>query len=168
MKRPLVSQGEVAKEAGAPGETSEKPVDDFELWRSITDSWKRLQRGVEKNLASIDLTLAEVRIMKILREKGSTPMNYFSQETMLSQPSITGIVDKLEDRGLVERVRSREDRREVLIAITHKGDRVLQKGMDLHKQFVERTISTLTPYEVAHLVGLFKKLADASDPPAHS
>jgi DNA-binding MarR family transcriptional regulator len=164
----LVSQREFAKSARAPGQTGEKPVDDFELWRSITDSWKRLQRGVEKNLATLDLTLAEVRIMKTLREKGSTPMNYFSQEIMLSQPSITGIVDKLEGRGLVERVRSLEDRREVLIAITPKGGHVLQKGMDLHKQFVERTLSTLKPHEVDELVGLFKKLADASDPQAQS
>lgn len=166
MNGPLVSQSEVAKRARAPGETREKPVDEVELWRSIADSWKRLQRAAEKNLASLDLTPAELRIMRLLREQGSTPMHRFCQETMLSQPSITGIIDKLEDRGLVERVRSLEDRREVLIAITPKGDHAYQKGMDLHRQFVERALSNLKPDEVDVLVGLFKKFADASDPQA--
>jgi DNA-binding MarR family transcriptional regulator len=161
----LVSQREVAK-AGAPGGTGGSAVDEVEQWRSIANSWKRLQRAAEKNLAPLDLSPgAELRIMGVLREQGSMPMNRFCKETLLSQPSITGIIDKLEDRGFVERVRSREDRREVLIAITSKGDHAYQKAKELHRQFVERTLSNLKPGEVDQLVALFKKFADACDPP---
>ncbi len=138
-------------------------VDEVELWRSVIDSWKRLQRAAEKNLLRADLSVAELRILKVLREQGSTPMNRFSTETMLSQPTITGMVDKLEERGLVERVRSVEDRREVLIAITPKGSETLAKGMDLHRQFVEKSLSALRPEDVDLLVRLLKRLADASD-----
>ncbi|MDA4115567.1 MAG: MarR family transcriptional regulator [Thaumarchaeota archaeon] len=128
----------------------------------MSTSWKRLQHDAEKNLLRIDLTLAELRILKVLREQGSSPMNRFCSETMLSQPSITGIVDKLEERGLVERVRSREDRREVLIAITAKGNETYSKGIDLHRQFVEKALSALEVEEARSLVSLLKKLADAS------
>jgi DNA-binding MarR family transcriptional regulator len=110
-----------------------------------------------------DLSRAELRILKVLREQGSSPMNRFSTETMLSQPTITGIIDKLEERGLVERVRSKEDRREVLIAITPEGSKVLVKGMELHRQFVERALSAMEADEVTVLVSLLEKLADASD-----
>jgi len=158
----MVSHGDVPRKARPSGETKE-PVDEVELWRSLVDSWKRFQRGAEKNLAVLDLTPAELRILRVLREQGSSPMNHFSQETMLSQASITGIIDKLEERGLVERVRSREDRREVLIAITPKGDHAYTRGMDLHKQFVEKALSALKADEVDTLVSLFKRLADASD-----
>jgi DNA-binding MarR family transcriptional regulator len=156
----LVSQSKVTKEATAAREIA---VDEVELWRSVVDSWKRLQRGAEKNLALLDLTPTELRIMRVLLEKGSSPMNWFCHETMLSQPSITGIIDKLEERGLVERVRSKEDRREVLIAITVKGNDAYAKGMDLHRQFVEKALSALESEEVDALVSLLKKLADASD-----
>jgi DNA-binding MarR family transcriptional regulator len=159
----LVSQSEVAKKAKVAGETSQGPLDEVELWRSMVDNWKRLKHGAEKNLLRFGLTVAELRILRVLREQGSSPMNRFSAETMLSQPSITGIIDKLEEGGLVERVRSREDRREVLIAITAKGDQVYAKGMDLHRQFVEKALSALEADEVHALVSLLKKLADASD-----
>jgi DNA-binding MarR family transcriptional regulator len=163
VNEPLVSQ-EVTKRSRSAGEAGEKPVDEVAVWRSIADSWRRLQRAAEKNLAALDLSPhAELRILKLLREQGSTPMHRFCQETMLSQPSITGIIDKLEDRGLVERVRSKEDRREVLIAITPKGERAYLEGKDLHRQFVERALSSLKPAEVNELVVLFKKFADASD-----
>ena len=139
------------------------PIDEVELWRSLANDWKRLQRGAEKNITRLDLSIAELRILRVLREKGSSPMNRFCGETMLSQPTITGIVDKLEERGLVGRVRSREDRREVLIAITPKGDEEFVKGMDLHRQFVKKALSVMTTDEVDALVSLLKKLADASD-----
>jgi DNA-binding MarR family transcriptional regulator len=138
-------------------------VDEVELWRSMANNWKRIQRDAEKNLMRLDLTPAELRILRVLREQGSSPMNRFCAETMLSQPSITGIVDKLEERGLVERVRSREDRREVLIAITEKGNHTYAKGMELHRQFVKKAFSALEGGEVEALLSVLKKLADASD-----
>jgi MarR family transcriptional regulator, organic hydroperoxide resistance regulator len=140
-----------------------EPVDKVELWRSAVDSWKRLQRAAEKNLLRADLSVAELRILRVLHEHGSSPMNRFSTATMLSQPTITGIVDKLEERGLVERVRNKEDRREVLIAITPKGTDAFAKGEDLHRRFVEKALSALEADEVALLRALLKRLADASD-----
>jgi len=137
-------------------------LDQVEVWRSFVDSWKRLQRAGEKNLVGADLTSAELRILRVLRDRGSCPMNRFSSETLLSQPTITGVVDKLEERGLVERVRNKEDRREILIAITQKGTAILAKGEDLHKAFVERSLSVLTAEEMEQLAVLMKKLADSS------
>jgi len=139
-------------------------LDELAVWRSIADSWKRVQRGTEKNLMSADLTLAELRILRVLRDQGSSPMNRFSTETMLSQPTITGVVDKLEERRLVERIRSVQDRREVIIAITPKGNEVLAKGEEIHKRFLERSFSGLREGEMETLSVLLKKLADSMEP----
>ncbi len=127
------------------------------------DYWKRVQRGAEKNLTRADLSVAELRILRLLGEQGSLPMHRFCPETMLSQPTITGIIDKLEERGLVERVRSKEDRREVLIAITPKGSEAYVRGIELHRQFVKKALLVLSPREVDTLVSLLERLADASD-----
>jgi len=148
----LVSQSEVPRKARAQGASGGGPLDEVDLWRSMASSWKRLQHDAEKNLLRLDLTVAELRILRVLREQGSSPMNRFCAETMLSQPSITGLVDKLEERGLVERVRSLEDRREVLIAITQKGNQTYVKGMDLHRQFVEKALSALEDVELGFQV----------------
>lgn len=159
----LVSPVELSKRARTTGGTRQRQPDDVEVWRGIADNWKRVQRSVEKSLVSLDLTGAELRILRVLSEQGSSPLNRFCHETMLSPPSITGIVDKLEERGLVERVRSVEDRREVLIAITAKGNQTYVKGMELYRQLVEKALSALKADEVDELVSLLKKLADASD-----
>jgi DNA-binding MarR family transcriptional regulator len=152
------------KEALRRGKQTEE-LDPVAVWRSIVDPWKKLQRDYEKNLMGADLNFAELRILRMLEKDDSIPMNRFCQETMLSQPTITGVVDKLEERALVERVRSREDRREVLIAITQKGRGALERGEALHRQFVERSLSALRGEELELLAGLLKRLAEASDSP---
>jgi DNA-binding MarR family transcriptional regulator len=59
-------------------------LDQVELWRSVVDSWKRLQRGAEKNLLRIDLTPAELRILRVLREEGTSPMNRLRREVLIA------------------------------------------------------------------------------------
>lgn len=145
-----------------------KPVerlDQVEVWKSFVDSWKRLQRAGEKNLAGAEMSTADLRILRVLRDQGSSPMNRFASETMLSPPTITGVVDKLEERGLVERVRNPEDRREILIAITQKGTITLTMGEELHKRFLDRSLSVLSDAELRQLASLMKKLADSSGNP---
>ena len=138
-------------------------LDEVQLWRSLADGWKRVQRSAEKNLTRADLTVAELRILRLLGEQGSLPMHRFCPETMLSQPTITGIIDKLEERGLVARVRSKEDRREVLIAITAKGSDAYARGLETHREFVKKALLALSSDEVDTLASLLKRLADASD-----
>ncbi|HUK75440.1 MAG TPA: MarR family winged helix-turn-helix transcriptional regulator [Nitrososphaerales archaeon] len=140
-------------------------IDQVELFRSAADSWKRIQRAAERNLLTVGLTIPEFRILRVLRDVGSSPMNRFSTETLLSQPTITGIVDKLVQAGLVERVRSLQDRREVIIGLTPKGGDALAKGEDAHRQFVKRSLSVLTEGEMDLLDSVLKRLADESDPP---
>ena len=147
----------------ATNKASAETVDKVELWRSAADSWKRIKVAAETNLMRAELTVAEYRILRVLKEHGSSPMNRFCPETMLSQPTITGIVDKLEQRGLAERVRSKEDRREVLIAITPKGSAAYAKGEEIHTRFVEKALSGLKPGELTQLVSLLENVADASD-----
>jgi MarR family transcriptional regulator, 2-MHQ and catechol-resistance regulon repressor len=153
-----VEIGDLAQKTAA-----KEGLERVEVWRSAVGAWRRLDRNSEKNLASLGLALAELRILKALQERGSSPMNTFSAATMLSQPTITGIVDRLEARGLVERVRSSQDRREVLIAITPKGSRAYSKGIEMHRRFVERSLSGLEAGEVEALVRIMGKIADASD-----
>lgn len=138
-------------------------LDEMELWKVVIDSWKRLQRAAERNLLSAGLSLAEFRVLRMLRDQGSSPMVKLSGETLLSQPTITGLVDKLEELGFVERVRNLEDRREVLIALTTKGTGALSKAEQVHRQFVQRSLSVIPESEMSVLGRLLKRLADASE-----
>lgn len=139
--------------------TAKSKTDRTELWRAASDSWKRLTRQVENNLAKLGLGLAEFRILKTLDKEGPAHMAHLSRETLVTQAAVTVIVDNLEEAGLVQRTRSVEDRRVINVEVTAKGRSLLKEALKIHKQFVEEMLEELTDEELQSLSIIMGKLS---------
>lgn len=68
-----------------------------------------------------DLTEQQWRVLRVLWESDRSALGELSEVTLLPAPSLVGIVDRLESRGLVARQRSAEDRRKVYVQATAAG-----------------------------------------------
>ncbi len=71
-----------------------------------------------------ELTLAQLRVLRRLA-KQPQPLGKLGADLALAPPSITRLVDRLEERGLIERHRGDEDRRKVLASLTPQGRRLV-------------------------------------------
>src|ERR1700760_3266240 len=72
------------------------------------------------------LTPSQYNILRILRGEGKPlPILEIAERTITVVPGITGLVDRLESAGFVERRRCEEDRRVIFVAITPKGTAIL-------------------------------------------
>jgi DNA-binding MarR family transcriptional regulator len=130
---------------------------------AFRDAWRRFQKLSEQNLASIGLTITEVRILRSLAVSGRAPMARFASELYLTPASITGLVDRLETEKLVERERDDEDRRVVYVTITPKGRQSLEAGLKLHNRFMTRALGSLSREEAHQLVNLLTKLTERAE-----
>jgi MarR family 2-MHQ and catechol resistance regulon transcriptional repressor len=76
-----------------------------------------------------DLTVAQMDVLGVLAraEGGSLNCSEIAERTLITKGGITGILDRLEARGLVRRFASRDDRRSVLIRLTAKGVELFRK-----------------------------------------
>lgn len=74
------------------------------------------------------LSLVHLNVLFLLDQGGPLPMRGLAEAMDVSQASVTGIVDRMEQRGLVERQRDDEDRRVVHVALTAEGS-LLIAGM---------------------------------------
>jgi DNA-binding MarR family transcriptional regulator len=79
--------------------------------------------------------------------------------------SVTGIVDGLEKRRVVRRLRSEEDRRVVTAELTAEGRRLYKLARDGHVEFARRMLRALDAGEQDALVSLFRKIAEAIKTP---
>ena len=84
----------------------------------------RLGRHVEVALSRVDLTTAQYRALVQLDEGAEAPTS-LATELAVTKPSITGVVEGLLRRGLVDRTASIEDRRRISVNLTDEGRRVL-------------------------------------------
>ena len=84
----------------------------------------RLARQVELAAATVELSLAQYRVLSLLAE-GNEAASALADKLAVSRPSVTGVVDGLVARRLVERDHDVDDRRRVGHALTTEGRRVL-------------------------------------------
>src|SRR5882762_9685665 len=83
----------------------------------------------------------QYNILRILRGEGKPlPILEIASRTITVVPGITGLVDRLEQAGFVERERSEKDRRVTYVAITDKGTKTLTEldkpVLTLHEQLM--------------------------------
>jgi DNA-binding MarR family transcriptional regulator len=69
---------------------------------------------------------------------GGVTINDLARELLIRHNSAVGLVDRLAVQGLVSREPSAEDGRKVLLRLTAKGDRVLEKLAEVHREELRR------------------------------
>jgi DNA-binding MarR family transcriptional regulator len=96
--------------------------------------------------SGVPVSPAQYRILARLRS-GQATVSELAEWHAVSLPTATKILDGLVERGWVDRQRSADDRRQVLLALTEAGKEVLAELDRLGLAVAERVLSGLTPEE---------------------
>lgn len=131
----------------------------IELWRAFSSTWKKWYKKAEENISALDITIPEYRIMTYLVENGPTPMAKLAISASISQGWITSMIDRLEEKSFVKRVRDTEDRRVINIEISQKGKKTIESARKMHVTFVDDSFSNFTNEERVRFKCLLDKLS---------
>jgi len=110
--------------------------------------------------AASQLTLTQVRALRRLA-KAPKPVGELGTELGLTPPSMTRIVDRLEERKLIERRRDPTDRRRVVAAILPAGERLITSVPLLEKSAVRRAVELMTSTDRERIVAAFEDFTRA-------
>ena len=69
-----------------------------------------------------DYTVPQISALQIIYSKGPVKLTELSKEMKLANSTVSGIIDRLEKQGLVERIRSNDDKRIVYLTLSSKND----------------------------------------------
>jgi DNA-binding MarR family transcriptional regulator len=98
------------------------------------------------------ISLVHLQVLSVLGHEGSRPMTELAEALDVSSASATGIVDRMEDRGLVIRVRDDEDRRIVRVELTDDGRGVLGGLTAERREALGELLDELSDEEAAGLL----------------
>jgi homoprotocatechuate degradation regulator HpaR len=104
------------------------------------------------------VTEQQWRVLRVLWEQKHLTSAQISNLTLLPSPSLVGILDRLEKKDLVKRLRSTRDRREINIKITNLGRELQSKVMPKVKLIQNQTKEKLSPKEWKQINNILKKL----------
>ncbi len=121
----------------------------------------RTRRPFEALLAEHgELTLQQYNVLRILRGAGDQglPTLEIGERMIERTPGVTRLVDRLEAKGLVERRRSSEDRRQVVVRITRAGRDLLTPLDAAIDKLDDEVLSSLKRNELKQLIELLERV----------
>jgi DNA-binding MarR family transcriptional regulator len=93
------------------------------------------------------------------------PMNELAERILYSKSGFTRVVDRMEEAGLVRRVRLEHDRRSILVVLTDKGNETMEHARRHHRDGIERHFSQhLTDADIKALTRALEKLSAHARP----
>lgn len=108
-----------------------------------------------RRMAGGPASLVHLQVLTTLDMDGPLPMRRLAEAMDVSQASATGIIDRMEDRGLVARLRDDEDRRVVRVALTETGRSTIGALTAERRELLAALLDELTDEELAgFLLGL--------------
>ena len=108
----------------------------------------------------MDLTYNQYKMLLTIYDKGSCPLNLLAKELQIAMSSASEMVDRLVNLGIVYRTVDEENRRQVVIFTTDKGEELIR---ELRRGIVENyraMLARLSPRDQERLVQSFETLAE--------
>jgi len=117
---------------------------------------------IEHRLAARGLTGTQLGVLEALLHKGPLTHRELGRKVLTSAGNMTDVVDKLEARGLVRRVRDTADRRQVRVELTDAGRLMIEHVFPPHAADIARAMSGLDRGDLQTLGDLLRTLGMAA------
>lgn len=103
------------------------PTGIYQAWVAISQAAISLERAVDARLRPWNLNQSQSSALQVLAQHGPQRMSHLARFLLQQTQTTTDLVDRLERRGLVRRIRHESDRRVVLVEITEQGRALLDE-----------------------------------------
>lgn len=144
----------------------------------ILRALRRITRSIalhSRQLAAVShITAPQLMCLRTVIASGSITATAISREIHVSPSTVVGILDRLEDKGLVRRERSREDRRTVFVTVTPEGVALAEEAPSPLQKHLAEALNALPELEQAtitlsleRIVALMEQGGQAAPPEPH-
>jgi len=137
------------------------------LEEQVIAALRRITRAIDQHsrllLQKYGLTVPQLAALHTIQRKHRIAVGGLAKEIHLSQGTVTGILDRLEKRGLVVRTRGNQDRRSVLVELTEAGDKLVLEAPSLLQERFHQELSRLHEWEQTMILATLQRIASMMD-----
>ena len=130
-----------------------------EAWQLMDGLWLAARHRAAVVAAEFGLSPPQVLALRHLDLDGGMPMNSLAAQLRCDNSNVTGIIDRLEDRGLVERRPALHDRRVKHLALTDEG-RSLRARIDRRMAEAPEVLARLSAADQRTLRDVLRRALD--------
>ena len=133
------------------------------LWIALNRTAESIQEHLRSQVEAHGLTLTEFGVLEALLHKGPLTHGEIADRVLLASSSITYVIDKLEDRGLLRRRRSEADRRVKLAELTSEGRETIEAAFPEHAALIDDLMADLSREEKRTAASVLRRIEHAAN-----
>jgi DNA-binding MarR family transcriptional regulator len=126
--------------------------------RLLSECYHAFEQMSGSHIRTLNLTPAQFDIIVTLGNTSGMTFKELGEKTLITKGTLTGVVDRLEAKGLVKRVLKMEDRRSTIVQLTDRGQQEFERVFIPHIQFCKQSFSGYSEEDFASLEQELAKL----------
>ncbi|KIC10587.1 MarR family transcriptional regulator [Leisingera sp. ANG-M1] len=138
--------------------TKMMPATDRSLPIALLRARERVMGPIRALLSGADLTEQQWRVLRVVQEDGPIDPTQIADKACLLLPSLTRILQKLEEKQLISRERDTEDRRRQVVRIAPAGEEIIADNIDASLELMNRTRAKMGAERYEALLDLLNEL----------
>ncbi|HEX5396749.1 MAG TPA: MarR family transcriptional regulator [Candidatus Limnocylindria bacterium] len=115
-----------------------------ELWSQLRPIIAGERYALTERCHQLGLSMLHLHLMSLLEAKGPIPMSRIAELLGVALPNATGLVSRMQERDVVDRLRDENDRRVVLVRLTTAGRATLRDLEDVRRRRLALALAQLT------------------------
>ena len=134
---------------------------------SVLIALRKIIQAIDLNsrqlMKRVGLTGPQLVILKSIFTAGRISAGDVAKSVSLSQGTVTGILERMEKRGLVVRERGRQDKRRVMVQVTKAGKTLLENAPPVMQESFLKKFNKIDPWEQTMILSALQRLVSMMD-----
>lgn len=126
--------------------------------RELVECARAFEHFSAAHVRQLDLTPAQFDIVATLGNTQGMTCKELGEKTLMTKGTLTGVLDRLESKKILERLPSAEDGRSFIIRLTRKGDALFDRIFPEHMAYLKPAFEQFSDKELADMRGKLRQL----------
>lgn len=129
--------------------------------RLLAECFQAFEQLSGRHVRTLGLTPAQFDIIATLGNTPGMTFKELGEQTLITKGTLTGVIDRLEEAGLVKRVTGAQDRRTFVVTLTRAGEKTFRQCFALHIAYLKQAFESDSSVDMNHLDLNLGRLRDA-------
>lgn len=134
------------------------------LLRELSSAYQAFAAYGSAHIRTLGLTPSQFDIIATLGNTEGMPFKELGEKTLITKGTLTGVVDRLQDKALVQRVGCPTDGRSQLVQLTPAGQALFEQCFPAHLAYIDAAMNPLSESDVQALTSALTRLRLAFHP----
>ena len=127
------------------------PEISIRVWLRLVRLMARMQAAISDRLRQIGISIPQCDVLTTLSEQEGVSQQQLAERLYVTKGNISGLLDRLEEAGFVERRAAASDRRQYSIHLTESGRAMAERAIVVQYKWIASTVGRMTEADLEAL-----------------